>query len=158
MAFTADDHALHSAALTLSIAPRLTRWIQTRMGSDDQPTLSMRQLSALNFIGEPDATLGDIARNLNVTPAVVTGLIDRLERRGYVRRVSSQHDRRRVHIELTPEGEDVRETAQARLAKELGTQFASLEEEASNQLAAGLAILEDVIESLESDHARPRSQ
>jgi DNA-binding MarR family transcriptional regulator len=157
MASTANDHALQAAALTLSVAPRLTRWIQTRMGSEDQPSLSMRQLSALNFIGSPDATLGDIARNLNVTPAVVTGLVDRLERRGYVRRVSSQHDRRRVHIELTPEGEDVRESAQARLAQELGIQFASLENGASEQLAAGLAILEDVIESLELDQSKPRS-
>src|SRR4051794_28604857 len=37
------------------------------------------------------------------TPGAVTGVIDRLERAGYARRVPDPKDRRRVAVEVTPE-------------------------------------------------------
>lgn len=158
MASVAQDSAKRAAFLTLKIAPRLTRWVQTQMGGDEEHDLSMRQLSALQFIGEPDTTLGDVARNLNVTPAVVTGLIDRLERRGYVRRVGSQFDRRRVHIELTSEGEDVRDHAEARLSTELQRRISELPEADVRRLTEGLDVLNKVIESIDSERARRPAQ
>ena len=45
--------------------------------------------------------LGD---RLIVTRATVTGVVDSLERRGYVRRLPNPNDRRGVIVELTPEG------------------------------------------------------
>ncbi len=51
-----------------------------------------------------------IAERLILTRATVTGLLDSLERRGYVRRLPHATDRRMLLIELTHAG---RETAQA---------------------------------------------
>jgi DNA-binding MarR family transcriptional regulator len=48
--------------------------------------------------------LGD---RLIVTRATVTGVVDSLERRGYVRRSPNPSDRRGIIVELTPEGLDV---------------------------------------------------
>lgn len=158
MASVAQDSAKRAAHLTLTIAPRLTRWVQTQMGGDEEHDLSMRQLTALRFIGEPDTTLGDVAHNLNVTPAVVTGLIDRLERRGYVRRVGSQFDRRRVHIELTSEGEDVRDHAEARLSAELQRRLSELPDADVRRLIDGLDVLNRLIESIESERTRRGTQ
>ena len=42
-----------------------------------------------------------IAREIKLTPASVTALIDRLEKRGYVRRRADAEDRRRVWVEIT---------------------------------------------------------
>jgi len=39
-----------------------------------------------------------------VTPAVVTGLVDRLERSGFVRRIPGVHDRRVVVVQITEAG------------------------------------------------------
>src|SRR5262249_19426175 len=39
-----------------------------------------------------------------LAPASVTGRVDGLERRGYVRRTHSTADRRRIDVELTDEG------------------------------------------------------
>src|SRR6478672_1010863 len=66
------------AEQTLRLIPRLTRWAQARVVDDDEgPDLSLRQLSALQMIQDDETTtLGDVARRLMVTPAVVTGLID----------------------------------------------------------------------------------
>ena len=119
MVVSLTESTRSTADLAIRVTPQLSRWIQLQMTDDEEHDLSMRQLSALQFIDGTETTLGDVARNLNVTPAVVTGLIDRLERRGYVRRVASVYDRRRVYIELTTAGEDVRDHAEDQLAKRL---------------------------------------
>jgi DNA-binding MarR family transcriptional regulator len=125
------------------------------MTDDEEHDLSMRQLSALQFIDGTETTLGDVARNLNVTPAVVTGLIDRLERRGYVRRVASVYDRRRVYIELTTAGEDVRDHAEDQLAKRLESLLSNLSSEEVCALERGLQVMEKVMAAVEPRRAKP---
>ena len=62
-------------------------------------------LSALR-ISKPPHRLSPthLARGLMLSSAGVTSRIDRLERRGYVRRLADPNDRRGVLIELTDEG------------------------------------------------------
>lgn len=158
MAVSLTSSARSAAELTLRVAPRLSRWVQTQMTGDTEHDLSLRQLSALQFINGTDTTLGDVARSLNVTPAVVTGLIDRLERRGYVRRVASLFDRRRVHIELTTAGEDVRAQAEGHLAKRLEAVIAKLSPDEVNALDDGLRVLEKVVHAIDAErYERPVS-
>ena len=49
-------------------------------------------------------TPSELGERLIVTRATVTGLLDSLERRGYVRREPHATDRRSLVVELTPEG------------------------------------------------------
>jgi DNA-binding MarR family transcriptional regulator len=44
---------------------------------------------------------GQLSERSGLSPAAMTSLIDRLERKGYVRRVRDAADRRRVFVELT---------------------------------------------------------
>ncbi len=48
-------------------------------------------------------TAGELASAAGLTTGAVTGVIDRLERAGYARRVADPSDRRRVKLEVTPE-------------------------------------------------------
>lgn len=50
---------------------------------------------------EGPLTAGQIARLSGLSTGAVTGVIDRLERRGFVRRVRDPHDRRKVLVELS---------------------------------------------------------
>ncbi|MGW1889516.1 MarR family winged helix-turn-helix transcriptional regulator [Streptomyces sp. NPDC002004] len=50
------------------------------------------------------AAPSELAADLDLAPASVTGRLDVLERRGFVRRTPSRADRRRVDVELTKEG------------------------------------------------------
>jgi DNA-binding MarR family transcriptional regulator len=50
------------------------------------------------------ATSGDLARRLWITPATMTGIIDNLERDGYVQRTRDDADRRQVWISITAAG------------------------------------------------------
>jgi MarR family 2-MHQ and catechol resistance regulon transcriptional repressor len=52
----------------------------------------------------PPSELGD---RLIVTRATVTGLLDSLERRGFVRRLANPADRRSLLVEITPDGTTV---------------------------------------------------
>lgn len=47
---------------------------------------------------------GEIAEHSGLTPASVSGLVDRLERKGFVRRIRDTEDRRRVIVELRQDG------------------------------------------------------
>lgn len=48
--------------------------------------------------------MSQLSSRLNVTSSNLTGVVDRLERKGLVRRFRSKKDRRVQHIEMTPEG------------------------------------------------------
>ena len=58
-------------------------------------------LNILSFSGE--LTAGDLARETGLTTASITGVADRLEEAGYVRRERDPKDRRRVVIRLVLE-------------------------------------------------------
>ena len=72
--------------------------------ADGDVGITATQLAALAFISEEPRTLGEIARHLEVTPAVVTGLTDRLERSRRVQRIPVVHDRRQVWVQITEAG------------------------------------------------------
>jgi DNA-binding MarR family transcriptional regulator len=60
-------------------------------------------LHCLNIIENNNGiSAGELADQSGLTPGAVTGVIDRLERAGYARRVPDPTDRRRVTIEVTP--------------------------------------------------------
>ncbi|MEV8441050.1 MarR family transcriptional regulator [Actinosynnema sp. NPDC051121] len=52
--------------------------------------------------GKGPLTAGELAREINLSPGAVTGVADRLERAGLVRREPDPGDRRRVVISAVP--------------------------------------------------------
>ena len=80
--------------------------------------LSPAQCHVLHLI-EPDRPIpmGRIAASLACDASNVTGLIDRLESRGLVRRQPSAGDRRVKVLELTPEGAHLRSVVMERMTE-----------------------------------------
>ncbi len=66
------------------------------------------EYATLHFLGGsgPDhrATPGEIAAGQQMSPSGITGRLDALEKRGFIRRLPSPGDRRKVIVELTEEG------------------------------------------------------
>ena len=60
-------------------------------------------LSELERSGQ-QMTMSELSRELMVSNGNVTGVIDRLERNGFVTRTRAEHDRRIQYIELTDKG------------------------------------------------------
>ncbi|MCA9859487.1 MAG: MarR family transcriptional regulator [Thermomicrobiales bacterium] len=134
----------------LDIVPRLNRWAESSVAhAAGENRLSLRQLSALTMIESEKTTLGDVARKLMVTPAVVTGLIDRLERRGYVRRINSTDDRRRVLLALTDDGRAAAESVSGALHREMAAALSEFSFADLEKLDACLTKLRPVASELE---------
>jgi DNA-binding MarR family transcriptional regulator len=66
--------------------------------------LNPTDLRCLDWLTEGAMTVGDLGAATGLSSAATTTLLDRLERKGYVRRERDTADRRKVLVELTPEG------------------------------------------------------
>ncbi|MFN2465318.1 MAG: MarR family winged helix-turn-helix transcriptional regulator [Candidatus Dormibacteria bacterium] len=103
---TTDAEA--SAALVerlLAIVPRLGASINADVRQQKLSVpLTMGQFRTLRHLSGGSRTSADLARHLVVTPSTITRLVDGLQRKGLVRRVSSVSDRREVGLELTEAG------------------------------------------------------
>ena len=70
--------------------------------------LEVYEYATLHFLGgcgpEHRATPSEIAAWQQMSPSGITGRLDGLEKRGFIRRLPSPADRRKVIVELTEEG------------------------------------------------------
>jgi DNA-binding MarR family transcriptional regulator len=150
-----SGNAERAAQETLKLLPRLYRWAQTQtLQADGHDHLSFRQLSALAVIQEESPTLGEVARRLMVTPAVITGLIDRLVRQGYVERVNRPGDRRRIYLELTDAGREVAVKAQQRLTQDLAEHLDGLPPQDLDSIDGAMTALNHVFSEMEGTRER----
>jgi DNA-binding MarR family transcriptional regulator len=63
------------------------------------------QAGILFLLAEKDGmTMGELSRILSIDNSTITGLVDRLEKSGLVRRDASLNDRRALHVYINPEG------------------------------------------------------
>ena len=81
-------------------------------------------LQAISELGE--VTTGQISKQVNLSQATVTTIIDRMERRGLVERYRSLTDRRIVHGKLTSKGHGVLKNAPALLHERFIAAFLAL--------------------------------
>jgi DNA-binding MarR family transcriptional regulator len=104
--------------------------------------LSAHQASILNHLDEVEPTgLLELARHMGVTPGTMSIAVDRLERRGFVRRARDPSDGRRVRLLLTPAGVRVKEASSVLEPQRVRGMLARLRAEEREAALAGLALL-----------------
>ncbi|WNG22119.1 MarR family transcriptional regulator [Cystobacter fuscus] len=135
---------------------RLNRWAATSVQANQlSGELSLRQLTMLYAIRQGISSPRLLARRLLVTPAVITGLLDRLERRGYVRREADPDDRRRLRMVLTEAGLAVSQQVRQALTGDLAAQFASASPAELKELGRALDLVERALGALEQRMPSP---
>ena len=87
------------------------------MAINQEFDLSPQQAIALRILGGGPTPMGELAKYLMCDSSNVTGITDRLEERGLVRRVPGESDRRVKLLVLTDEGQKVRAGVTKRLAE-----------------------------------------
>ena len=95
-----DD--LHTALREMLSAERRLR-SRDKVTVDGLTVAQIRALMALKR--KPEATVGDLAKVADVTPATMTATLDHLDSAGVVVRSRSEHDRRVVMVSLTERGQ-----------------------------------------------------
>ncbi len=107
-----DTTALQVTGRLARIGPLLARRQEEVFGRFGLNRGEVGALSALRVSGPPhQLSPTRLGRGLMLSSAGVTSRIDRLERRGLVRRLPDPDDRRGVIIELTDQGIDVVDAA-----------------------------------------------
>ena len=92
----------------------------------NKDNISFAQFFLLSFLATAkEITMTDIARKMGHSTAAATGLVDRLEKLGYMERTHAVDDRRKVLVRVTPKGVDL----VARLRTELQGRIADAMEE-----------------------------
>jgi DNA-binding MarR family transcriptional regulator len=86
-----------------------------------------------------------VAEQLAQQSQTVTGVLDRLERAGYVRRVRDLDDRRAVRLELTEDGCTLLKEITEDLNSQLMDIFRDVDAPARSDLAAGLQCVESSV-------------
>jgi DNA-binding MarR family transcriptional regulator len=83
--------------------------------------LSIVQLRLLGILRDREPRMAQLAQFLGLTKSSATGLVDRAERRGLVRRTAIPvGDDRAVHVVLTGDGRELVETFVGQVARRLG--------------------------------------
>jgi len=91
----------------LSTTRLITTEIRRRLRSEFGATLPQFDLMAQLYREKDGLRLGELSRRTMVTNGNVTGLVERLEADGLVKRVTPDRDRRVTVAQLTPAGIDL---------------------------------------------------
>jgi len=87
----------------------------------NRDNISFAQFFLLSYLdSSKELTMTDIAKKMGHSTAAATGLVDRLEKLGYMERTHSVDDRRKVMVRITSKGLDLI----SRLRDELQSQIA----------------------------------
>lgn len=90
-----------------AIGVAIMRWQDLTQAFDEAvgrlEGLNGAELRCLSLLTMGARSAGEIAAAVGLTPAAITALIDRLEKRGLVERTRSRTDRRKVLVAATPD-------------------------------------------------------
>ncbi|MCA9753569.1 MAG: MarR family transcriptional regulator [Gemmatimonadetes bacterium] len=80
----------------------------------------------------------ELARHVHLSPSTIVGILDRLEARGWIQRVRSAEDRRRILLSATEAGRELLAQAPSPLQDRLLENLAALPEADRRRLAGAL--------------------
>jgi DNA-binding MarR family transcriptional regulator len=144
MAAIAEDEA---ALIRLFSRAQFTALLQT--------TLTMQQLKVLLLLHVDGSLMShELADALKISPASVTGLVDRLADRGLVERVADPTDRRARHVRPTTQGSHLVEQLMAEGAGHRVALLSRLDDESVRTIATAFAALRRAAEQVYGDDAR----
>lgn len=101
--------------------------------------LTAPQLLLMQAIREHgQVTIGALAKEISLSQATVTTILDRLEKRGLVYRERSEEDKRKVHAHLTEKGMEIIRDAPTPLQDHFVKQFRDLREWEQSMIISSL--------------------
>lgn len=119
--------------------------------------ISIPQLLCLGHLSRAPKKISnhkDLMKLLSLNSSTVTGIINRLEMRGYVRRIADKADKRVTQITLTRKGEDVVSRSPDVLHDQLAKKLRSLPDGTQAKIKDALAIIVDAM-NIDSIDASP---
>jgi DNA-binding MarR family transcriptional regulator len=130
-AAAASQQELIDALVRTSFA---TMAVLTRIAAEHD--LSLTQLRVLAILRDRRVTMGELTSYLGLDKSTVSGLVDRAEKRGLLRRAPSPRDGRGVDVFLAPAGTQLAERGGAEIAQALAPMTGALSPAEARRVAA----------------------
>jgi DNA-binding MarR family transcriptional regulator len=111
--------------------------------------VSIPQILCLNYLHESpnfQSSQNEIRKFLNLNSSTVSGIINRLEKKGMLARLPKSGDKRVVNIALTSSGDRLLSKIPALLHEQLSNKLYNLSEEKLKRLEESLNMLVDMLE------------
>lgn len=97
--------------------------------------VSFAQFFLLGYLAKEDyLTMTDISKKMGHSTAAATGLVDRLEKLGYVQRLHASDDRRKVMVQITRKGIDLVDKMREGIVENLVDLMAELDSDKASDL------------------------
>ena len=113
--------------------------------------LLLTDYQALALCAEHATSPTEIAQRLGVTAAGATEVIDRLEAKGYIRRMAHPTDRRSTRVEITPAGRSQYRTAHRACREVLNKISDQMSPTGCSALSSGIADLQEALNQTHDD-------
>lgn len=112
--------------------------------------LTAPQLLILQLLRQgEELTTGQVAKRVSLSQATVTTIVDRLEKRGFVRRERGETDKRKVYLYLTEQGDSILVDAPKPLQEDFIRQFQDLHDWEQSMI---LSSLERIAYMMDAQH------
>ena len=112
----------------------VTMAVLAKIGAEHD--LSLTQLRMLGILRDRRLKMSELADYLGLDKSTVSGLVDRAERRGLLRRTPNLADRRAVDVQLSPDGMEFAARGAALVARSLSPMTSSLTRADTRRLSA----------------------
>lgn len=97
--------------------------------------ISFPQFFLLAYLSSEEyLTMSDIAKKMGHSTAAATGLVDRLEKLGYVERIHAAEDRRKIMVRITQKGVELVARMRKEIASGLAELLSGMDEEVSDSV------------------------
>ena len=146
-ALTADE-AAHLADFVmfsqrnciLRLSPELT-----------QDKVSYPQFFLLTYLDEEEClSMSSIAKMMGHSTAAATGMVDKLQELGYLKRFTAAADRRKIMVRITPQGKELISRMRGNIAQNLANMMA--QEDSASQISQARSLIKRRINSADSLH------
>ena len=133
------DAILLTHDLAEELRPAVLRLARNLRRETESLGVTSLQVTLLWLVrSRPELSLRELAAEEGISAPSLSGHVDRLEALGLLRRIRSTADRRRVGLELTPEGQALLKRVRARRTTWLAERLALLTDDERERLEAAL--------------------
>jgi DNA-binding MarR family transcriptional regulator len=142
------SEATHSAQeIAEELRPALLRLARNLRRETEALGVTSHQVTLLWLVrSRPGLSLRELASEEGISAPSLSGHVDRLEAAGVLTRVRASDDRRRVGLELTPEGRALLKRVRARRTTWLAARLALLSDDERARIDAALPALSALLE------------
>lgn len=145
---TPDDRVIAALRRIVRAIDLHSRHLVERFSVTGPQLVALQELARLGQV-----PVGVLARNVHVSHPTMTGILDRLEKRGLVRRTRDTEDRRRMTVTATDEGLGLLDAAPSPLQDRFRAEFSRLEEWEQTHMLATLQRIATMMDAEELDAA-----